>query len=70
MNLILIKLEIEMQNLNIIQGNHSLYIQGADLGYDQIIFCVGDQGVSYIGYLQIICEMLIMCNVSNDQNGI
>ena len=70
MNLILIKLEIEMQNLNIIQGNHSLCIQGADLGYDQIIFCVGDQGVSYIGYLQIICEVLIMCNVSNDQNGI
>ena len=42
MNLILIKLEIEMQNLNIIQGNHSLCIQGADLGYDQIIFCVED----------------------------
>ena len=42
MNLILIKLEIEMQNLNIIQGNHSLCIQDADLGFDQIIFCVGD----------------------------
>ena len=41
MNLILIKLEIEMQNLNIIQRNHSLCIQDADLGFDQIIFCVG-----------------------------
>ena len=61
MNLILLKLEIEMQNLNIIQRNHSLCIQDADLGFDQIIFCVGDPGVSYIGYLQIICVVLIMC---------
>ena len=34
--LILLKLEIEMQNLNIIQRNHSLCIQDADLGFDQM----------------------------------
>ena len=49
MNLILLKLEIEMQNLNIIQRNHSLCIQDADLGFDQIIFCVGDPVSDILG---------------------
>ena len=65
MNLILTKLNVEMQNLNIIQRNHSLCIQDADLGYDQIIFCAGDPGCQWYWvssiYLQIICALLIMC---------
>ena len=68
MNLILIKLEIEMQNLNIIQRNHSLCIQEADLGCDQIIF--QGPGVSYIVYWVLTNNLCGPHHVSNDQNGI